>query len=141
MAKSLKRVLIVEDDPGFAFCLYRALRRRGIQDVDWARDGREGAKYVVKSAEVNLIFAGSRTTPGDDVDFLSWLQRNPQFQIPVVAFSSGHDPSRGPQPVKLSFMECFEKPGSAEELQRFVDDLADNWTRREPTAQGKSEAP
>ncbi len=112
MGQLVRRVLLVEDDPGMRDAIRALLERTGFH-VSVARDGAEAWELLGRGPRPCAILADLYTPRMTGHDLVARVRRTPRLAaIPIIAMSGARaDRSR---PAAQAFLE---KPFSREQLE------------------------
>lgn len=100
---SAKRVLIVDDDPGFASALRRRVQRRGL-DCEVVSDGSQ-VEARLRGANFDLMVLDLQMSPVDGWEVLERLPQRP----PTVVFSGYLDVATTVRAMKAGVVDVMEK--------------------------------
>lgn len=112
MGELVRRVLLVEDDPGMRDAIQALLERAGFH-VATARDGAEAWELLGRGPRPAAILADLYTPRMSGHDLVARVRRTPRLAaVPIIAMSGARaDRSR---PAAEAFLE---KPFSREQLE------------------------
>jgi CheY-like chemotaxis protein len=107
----IRRILLVEDDPGMREVICRLLERAGFNVVA-ASDGAEAWELLAHGPRPAAILADLYTPRMTGHDLVARVRRTPRLaRIPFIAMSA--DLAARPRPAAEAFLE---KPFSSEQL-------------------------
>jgi two-component system chemotaxis response regulator CheY len=107
----IRRILLVEDDPGMREAIRRLLERAGFS-VTVATDGAEAWELLSCGPRPAAILADLYTPRMTGHDLVARVRRTPRLaRIPIIAMSA--ERSATPRPAAEAFLE---KPFSSEQL-------------------------
>jgi two-component system, chemotaxis family, chemotaxis protein CheY len=110
--KVIRRVLLVEDDPGMRAAIRCLLERAGFA-VASACDGAEAWELLGKGPRPSAILVDLYTPRMTGHDLVARVRRSPRFApVPIIAMSAEH--ARRDLPATEAFLE---KPFSKEQLE------------------------
>src|SRR6185436_7977738 len=104
---SMKKILIVDDEPAVLFALSEALadRRRGVK-VATATNGNE-AVTILESEKVDLVVTDLRMPEMDGFELMAWLRRSfPHLPVIVMTGFAAETAAR----LGEGALEVLEKP-------------------------------
>jgi CheY-like chemotaxis protein len=112
MGELVRRVLLVEDDPGMRDAIRALLERAGFH-VALARDGAEAWELLGRGPRPSAVLADLYTPRMTGHDLVARIRRTPRLAgVPIIAMSGARaDRSR---PAAEAFLE---KPFSREQLE------------------------
>ncbi len=128
------RILLVEDEPGDALFLRRAIQKlrdgcvftcvkTGSQAIDHLCGIGAWASRT-KNPLPHLIFLDLSLPGIDGFDLLAWLQAHPNLQpVPVVAVTGSLREQDHLRAMKLGALGCLPKPVPQSELARCLEKL------------------
>ena len=112
MGELVRRVLLVEDDPGMRDAIRTLLERVGFH-VAAARDGAEAWELLSRGPRPAAILADLHTPRLSGHDLLARVRRTPRLAaIPIIAMSGAR--AGRARPAAEAFLE---KPFSREQLE------------------------
>ena len=110
--KVIRRVLLVEDDPGMRDAIRSLLERVGFS-VASARDGLEAWELLARGPRPIAILVDLYTPRMTGHDLVARVRRSPRFApVPIIAMSA--DAAGRDRPAAEAFLE---KPFSREQLE------------------------
>lgn len=113
----IRRVLLVEDDPGMRDAIRALLARAGFQ-VTAAADGVEAWERLARGPRFAAIVLDLYTPRMTGHDLVAWVRRTPRLSaVPIIAMSGA---ARADVPAAQAFLE---KPFSREQLERALVDV------------------
>ena len=113
--KTLKNILVVEDEPASLECISHFLRKEGYR-VSEARDGAEAIK-LLDNSRFDLVLTDIRMPRLDGVALaMHILSRLPT--IPIITMTAF--PSQDLRPIWGYAIPCLSKPLSLDELRSNV---------------------
>ncbi len=108
----IRRILLVEDDPGMRESIRSLLEREGFR-VETARDGAEAWELLSRGPRPAAILADLYTPRMTGHDLVARIRRTPRLaSIPVIGMSG--EPATRARPSTQAFLE---KPFSLEQLE------------------------
>jgi two-component system, chemotaxis family, chemotaxis protein CheY len=108
----IRRILLVEDDPGMRDAIRALLERAGFR-VAAARDGAEAWELLSRGPRPAAILADLYTPRMTGHDLVARMQRTPRLaSVPIIAMSG--EPATRDRPAAAAFLE---KPFSREQLE------------------------
>jgi CheY-like chemotaxis protein len=111
-ATVIRRILLVEDDPGMRDAIRALLERAGFR-VSAARDGAEAWELLSRGPRPAAILADLYTPRMTGHDLVARVQRTPRLaSVPIIAMSG--EPATRDRPAAAAFLE---KPFSREQLE------------------------
>ncbi len=128
------RILLVEDEPGDALFLRRAIQKHregcvfacvktGSQAIDYLC-GIGAWSHRANSPLPHLIFLDLSLPGIDGFDLLAWLRAHPTLQsVPVVAVTGSAREQDHLRAMQLGALGCLRKPVPANELVPFLEKL------------------
>jgi CheY-like chemotaxis protein len=112
MGTLVRRVLLVEDDPGMREAIRALLERAGFH-VAAARDGAEAWELLSRGPRPAAILADLYTPRMTGHDLVARIRRTPRLAaVPIIAMSGA--PADRARPAAEAFLE---KPFSREQLE------------------------
>jgi CheY-like chemotaxis protein len=112
----IRRILLVEDDPGMREAIRRLLERAGFS-VTAAGDGAEAWELLSRGPRPAAILTDLYTPRMTGHDLVARVRRTPRLAgIPIIAMSADHAPR--PWPAAEAFLE---KPFSSEQLDSALE--------------------
>ncbi len=107
----IRRILLVEDDPGSRDAIRALLEASGF-NVTVARDGLEAWELLARGPRPTVVIADLVTPRMTGNDLVARIRRTPRLsRVPVIAMSAAANQARSPA------AEAFlEKPFSKEQL-------------------------
>ena len=119
---SVKRILVVEDEPAIRDLCRRTLGAEGFK-VDVANDGEEAQGKIAES-QYDLLFIDVRLPKMSGREFFEWLQnKHPQLAA-RVAFTTGSVTSEEMTVfLEQSGRPCLFKPFGRDELTAFIREV------------------
>src|SRR5512142_1639887 len=113
----IRRVLLVEDDPGMREAIRLLLSRAGYQ-VAAAADGVEAWELLARGPRFAAILLDLYTPRMTGHDLVARVRRTPRLrEVPIIAMSGE---ARARVPAAQAFLE---KPFSREQLERALLDV------------------
>lgn len=116
------QVLLVEDDP----VLQRAIRRAaaGVADIAVTGTGSEGLAWLETRPLPSVVLLDFMLPDLDGIGVLRALRARPLLRhLPVVLFSSLHDPRRREEALEAGATEWVDKPDDPATLRHVVRTL------------------
>jgi two-component system chemotaxis response regulator CheY len=111
-ARIIRRVLLVEDDPGSREAIRTLLEASGFA-VTLAVDGAEAWELLARGPRPIAILADLYTPRMTGHDLVARIRRTPRFAgVPIIAMSAAD-----PEEVRPRAEAFLEKPFSREELE------------------------
>jgi CheY-like chemotaxis protein len=108
----IRRILLVEDDPGMREAIRALLERAGFS-VAVAKDGAEAWELLSRGPRPAAILADLYTPRMTGHDLVARVQRTPRLAlVPIIAMSA--ERAARPRPAAQAFLE---KPFSSEQLE------------------------
>ena len=108
----IRRILLVEDDPGMRQAIRALLERAGFS-VAVAKDGAEAWELLSRGPRPAAILADLCTPRMTGADLLARVRRTPRLaHVPIIAMSAEH--ATKSRPAAEAFLE---KPFSREQLE------------------------
>ncbi len=112
METLIRRILLVEDDPGMRESIRSLLEREGFR-VEMARDGAEAWEMLSRGPRPAAILADLYTPRMTGHDLVARIRRTPRLaSVPVIGMSG--QPASRARPSTQAFLE---KPFSLEQLE------------------------
>src|SRR5512142_1800216 len=116
MGELVRRVLLVEDDPGMRDAIRALLERAGFH-VALARDGAEAWELLGRGPRPSAILADLYTPRMTGHDLVARIRRTPRLaSVPIIAMSG--ERAERDRPMAEAFLG---KPFSREQLEWALD--------------------
>ena len=135
--KTLKRILLAEDDPVDRKLTLRALSEHNLaNEVDVARDGAEALDYLFRRGKFAdrpgghplLVLLDIKMPKVDGIEVLRRIKADPDLRvIPVVVLTSSHEERDLVQSYRLGVNAYVVKPVDFEAFVEAVKHLAVFW--------------
>lgn len=117
MAKSMKRILVVDDEENARMALSRILAREGY-DVASAENGFEALQYL-REKEVELIITDMNMPVMNGITFMRELQ-NTRPESNVIMITAYGEVESYLEAMNLGAFEYINKPVKIEELNKVI---------------------
>jgi CheY-like chemotaxis protein len=112
MGELVRRVMLVEDDPGMRNAIRALLERSGFH-VCVAADGADAWELLGRGPRPTAILVDLNTPRMTGGDLVARMRRTPRLAaVPIIAMSG--EPARRTRPAAQAFLE---KPFSREQLE------------------------
>lgn len=121
--KTMKSILIVEDDITYGMMLKTWLGKKGYQ-VSTASNISRALKQI-EAAPVDLILSDLRLPDRDGIDLLKWLGEQ-RFNIPLIIMTSYADIQTAVKAIKSGACDYIAKPVNPDELLKKIQEVFSN---------------
>jgi len=117
-AMSIKRVLVVDDEPDICELLEITLQRMGIETTSTTRVS--GAKELIRTRNFDLCLTDMRMPDGDGLELVEHIQRACP-DLPVAVITAYGSVDTAVRALKLGAFDFVTKPVNLELLRRLID--------------------
>jgi two-component system, NtrC family, response regulator PilR len=115
---SIKRVLVVDDEPDICELLEITLQRMGIETSSTTRISR--AKELIRSRDFDLCLTDMRMPDGDGLELVEHIQEVCP-DLPVAVITAHGSVDTAVRALKLGAFDFVTKPVNLELLRRLID--------------------
>lgn len=113
MQKSMKKILIIEDDLIFSRMLENWLDKKQLPVISVS--SAANARKVIKQENLSLILSDLRLPDGDGVELLEWMNKQ-KIQIPFIIMTCYGQVDNAVKAIKLGAVDYLCKPLQPESL-------------------------
>lgn len=113
MQKSMKKILIIEDDLIFSRMLENWLDKKQLPVISVS--SAANARKVIKQGNLSLILSDLRLPDGDGVELLEWMNKQ-KIQIPFIIMTCYGQVDNAVKAIKLGAIDYLCKPLQPESL-------------------------
>lgn len=140
-SKTMKKILIVEDDLAFGTMIQTWLRKKGF-DVEKATSVAKALHFLQEHPDTDLILSDLRLPDHDGLFLLQWLRKH-QMEMPFIVMTSYAEVQNAVLAMKSGATDYVAKPFPPDILlEKIKDALATSHApaMQQPTQQAKEKA-
>ena len=122
-------VLIVEDDEDLLMLFQRNFEKNSLRgELACATNGVSAIKYILDKGAPDLVITDLNMPYMSGYELISWIRTAPSTaNVPVVVYSSMHDPEVAERCTKLGASSFLPKEGSTTRLNAFLERFFQSW--------------